>query len=115
MLPTSAAMPLLISGTAAVVGHESRHAGDVGAQLDETLTNLDSLLATAHALRPNLSRRMGAGTRLKVYVRERDEIEAVEQLLRQRLDPAVRYIVLHSAICRRELRVEIDGTHGGAD
>lgn len=114
MLPASAAMPLLISGTAAVVGHESRHAGDVGAQLEETLVNLDSLLATAHALRPHVPRRLGAGTRLKVYVRERDEIGTVEQLLRQRLDPAVRYIVLHSAICRRELRVEIDGTHAPA-
>lgn len=115
MLPASAAMPLMISGTAAVVGHESRHADSVQAQLDETLTNLDSLLATAHALRPNLPRRMGAGTRLKVYVRERDEIEQVGQLVRARLDPAVRYIVLHSAICRRELRVEIDGTHGMAN
>jgi chorismate lyase/3-hydroxybenzoate synthase len=115
MLPASAAMPLLISGTAAVVGHESRHADDVAAQLDETLINLDSLLAAAHALRPNLPRRMGTGSRLKVYVREQDEIETVEQLLRQRLDPSVRYIVLHSAICRRELRVEIDGSHGAAN
>ena len=114
MLPASATVPLLISGTAAVVGHESRHADDVGAQLDETLINLDSLLAAAHALRPNVPRRMGAGTRLKVYVREQYEIDAVEQRLRQRLDPGVRYIVLHSAICRRELRVEIDGSHGTA-
>ena len=72
------------------------------------------LLAAAHALRPNVPRRMGAGTRLKVYVREQYEIDAVEQRLRQCLDPGVRYIVLHSAICRRELRVEIDGSHGTA-
>ncbi|MFC5579011.1 pteridine-dependent deoxygenase [Lysobacter niabensis] len=115
MLPASAAMPLLISGTAAVVGHESRHAGNVAAQLEETLTNLDTLLATAHARRPNVPRRMGAGTHLKVYVRERDEIDAVDQFLRQHLDAAVRFIVLHSAICRRELRVEIDGSQGSAD
>jgi len=111
MLPTSAAMPLLISGTAAVVGHESRHADDVSAQLDETLTNLDSLIAAAHARRPELPLLMGAGTRLKVYVRDRDELAGVTSLLRQRLDPAVQFIVLHAAICRRELRVEIDGTH----
>jgi len=111
MLPPSAAMPLLISGTAAVVGHESRHAEDVAAQLDETLTNLDSLIAAAHARRPELPLRMGAGTRLKVYVRDRDELDGVTALLRQRLDPAVQFIVLHAAICRRELRVEIDGTH----
>ncbi|HJW47349.1 MAG TPA: pteridine-dependent deoxygenase [Lysobacter sp.] len=113
MLPASHAMPLLISGTAAVVGHESRHADSVAAQLDETLTNLDSLLATAHAQRPDLPPRMGSGTTLKAYVRERDEIATVEQLLRARLDPAIRFVVLHAAICRRELRVEIDGTHSG--
>jgi chorismate lyase/3-hydroxybenzoate synthase len=54
---------------------------------------------------------MGAGTRLKVYVRDHDELDRVTSLLRQRLDPAVQFIVLHAAICRRELRVEIDGTH----
>lgn len=112
MLPASAAMPLLISGTAAVVGHESRHADCVTSQIEETLTNLDSLLAAAHAQRPTLPPRMGAGTRLKVYVRERGELDAVRRLLHERLDPAVRFVVLHAAICRRELRVEIDGSHG---
>ncbi|HEV8694805.1 MAG TPA: pteridine-dependent deoxygenase [Lysobacter sp.] len=111
MLPASNAMPLLISGTAAVVGHESRHADDVAAQLNETLTNLDSLLAIAHAQRPDLAPRMGAGTKLKVYVRERNEIETVQRLLSVRLDPAIRFVVVHAAICRRELRVEIDGVH----
>ena len=112
MLPPAPAMPLLISGTAAIVGHESRHAGDVAAQLDETIANLDSLIAAAHARRPDLPLRMGAGTRLKAYVRDRDELEAVASGLRARLDPAVRFTVLHAAICRRELRVEIDGAHG---
>ena len=113
MLPGPGALPLFISGTAAVVGHESRHADSVRAQLDETLTNLDTLLAAAHAQRPELPPRMGAGTRLKVYVRERDELGTVAQLLGARLDPAVRFVVLHAAVCRRELRVEIDGTHVG--
>ena len=112
MLPASNAAPLLISGTAAVVGHESRHADSVAAQLDETLLNLDSLLATAHARRPELPRRMGAGTKLKVYVRDRNELATVTQLLRERLGPEIRFVVLHAAICRRELRVEIDGVHG---
>lgn len=112
MLPLGAAMPLLISGTAAIVGHESRHAGDIAAQLDETLANLDSLIATAHARRPDLPLRMGAGTQLKAYVRDREDLDTVSTLLRERLGPDVRFLVLHAAICRRELRVEIDGTHG---
>lgn len=112
MLPPAVSMPLLLSGTAAIVGHESQHAGDVAAQLDETLANLDSLIATAHARRPDLPLRMGAGTQLKVYVRDRDELDTIVALLRERLDPAVRFIVLLAPICRRELRVEIDGVHG---
>ncbi|GAB3382236.1 chorismate transformation enzyme, FkbO/Hyg5 family [Lysobacter fragariae] len=111
MLPASPSMPLLLSGTAAVVGHESRHADDVAAQLDETLVNLDSLLAIAHARRADVPPRMGAGTHLKVYVRDRAEMTHVAQRLREKLDPSVCFVVLHAAICRRELRVEIDGSH----
>ncbi|WP_190285753.1 pteridine-dependent deoxygenase [Montanilutibacter psychrotolerans] len=110
--PTGAEVPLLLSGTAAVVGHESRHADSVAAQLDETLANFDSLLAVARARQPQLQPRFGATSCLKVYVRDRDEIAQVTALLEQRLDPAVQRLVLHAAICRRELRVEIDGVHG---
>ena len=113
MLPASPAMPLLLSGTAAVVGHESLHADCVAAQLDETLRNFDSLLAAAHARRPGLPPRFGPYTRLKVYVRDRDELAEVSALLATRLDPSVPRLVLHAAVCRRELRIEIDGTHAG--
>jgi len=109
--PAGGAMPLLLSGTAAIVGHESRHADSVATQLDETLANFDSLLAAAHAHRPSLPLRFGAGTRLKVYVRDAAELDTVIALLAERLDPAVPRIVLHAAICRRELRIEIDGVH----
>ena len=109
--PAGAAMPLLLSGTAAIVGHESRHADSVETQLDETLANFDSLLATAHARRPSLPIKFGAGSRLKVYVRDAAELDTVAALLDTRLDPAVPRIVLHAAICRPELRIEIDGVH----
>ncbi len=111
MLPPSAAMPLLLSGTAAVVGHESRHAESMAAQLDETLRNFDSLLVAAHAHRPGLPARFGPHTRLKVYVRDREQLAEVAALLDARLDPAVPRLLLHAAVCRRELRIEIDGTH----
>jgi len=109
--PAGSAMPLLLSGTAAIVGHESRHADSVATQLDETLANFDSLLAAAHARRPALPLRFGPHSRLKVYVRDRDEMAAVAALLDARLGPDVPRIVLHAAICRRELRIEIDGVH----
>lgn len=108
--PAGADMPLLLSGTAAIVGHASRHAGDPLAQLDELLANLDSLLARARALRPSLPERFGPGARLKVYVRDRADLPGLAAALDARLGDLPR-LLLHGEVCRRELAVEIDGTH----
>ena len=111
MLPPTTRMPLLLSGTAAVVGHASRHAGELQAQLDETFRNFDALVAVARRQRPDLPKQFGAGTRLKIYVRDHHDLPQVARALRTRLDDAVPRILLHAAICRRELAVEIDGVH----
>lgn len=111
MLPADATMPLLLSGTAAVVGHASQHGGSLAAQLDETLANLDSLVATARARHPALAAHFGANSRLKVYVRDAGSLAHVAALLDARLPPEVPRIVLHGQVCRRELAVEIDGAH----
>ena len=110
--PAGAAMPLLLSGTAAVVGHASQHSDSVAAQLDETLANLDSLVGAARGLDPSLPPAFGAGSALKVYVRDRGDAAAITAQLDARLDPAVPRMLLHAQVCRRELRVEIDGVHG---
>ncbi len=109
--PDGSAVPLLLSGTAAIVGHQSHHPDSVATQLDETLTNLGCMIAAARARRPSLPARFGPRSRLKVYVRERDEMPIVAALLDERLGPDVPRIVLHAQVCRRELRVEIDGSH----
>lgn len=109
--PTGDRLPLLLSGTAAVVGHASQHAESLPAQIDETLRNFDALVQAARARQPALPAAFGAGTRLKAYVRDSADLPVVERLLRERL-PGVPFIVLHADICRRELAVEIDGVHG---
>jgi len=112
MLPADGAdMPLLLSGTAAVVGHASQHDGELLSQLEETFTNFDALLDAARRQRPGLPAQFGAGTRLKVYVRDRDDLPLVARALDQRFGDRVPRILLHAAICRRELAVEIDGVH----
>jgi chorismate lyase/3-hydroxybenzoate synthase len=111
MLPAGGGMPLLLSGTAAVVGHASQHGDSLAAQLDETLANLDSLVATARAQRPALGERLGPRSRLKVYVRDADALPDVAALLETRLPADVPRLLLHGHVCRRELAVEIDGTH----
>ena len=94
---------LAISGTAAVVGHASAHQDDLDAQLEETLVNLETLLASAD---------MAAGfdirSPLKVYVRHAADAPHVHEFLRRRL-PGVPVLLLRGDICRSELLVEIDG------
>ncbi|BCT92134.1 pteridine-dependent deoxygenase like protein [Lysobacter helvus] len=109
MLPPSDDMPLLLSGTASVVGHESKHHDCVESQLAETFANFDSLIDAARTLRPTLPARFGAASRLKVYVRDADAMPLVARTLATHLDPSVPRVLLHAAVCRRELRVEIDG------
>ncbi len=111
--PTGDQMPLLLSGTASVVGHATRHAGILLDQIDETFANFDALLGAARQQQPALPEHFGAGTRLKVYVRDPDDLPTVAAALDARFGDSVPCILLHAAICRRDLCVEIDGVHGG--
>ena len=100
---------LYISGTAAVVGHASHHAGDVAAQVDETLNNLDSLCLAAGSSTP-----LG-GTRdvLRAYVRHSADAALVRERVQARLGAQTPLLVLLGDICRSELLAEIDGLHHG--
>ena len=110
--PPGSDMPLLLSGTASVVGHASQHEGELAAQIEETFLNFDALLDAARLRAPALPAQFGPGTRLKVYVRDRDDLPLVAQALDQRFGDRVPRVLLHAAICRRELSMEIDGVHG---
>lgn len=94
---------LAISGTAAVVGHASAHAGDMEAQLNETLTNLEALLASA-----DMPAGFDTHSPLKAYVRHPADAPRVREILQQRL-PGVPVLMLHGDVCRSELLVELDG------
>lgn len=109
--PPGSAMPLLLSGTASVVGHASRHEGELLAQLEETFANFDALIGAARIQRPSLPAQFGQGSRLKVYVRDRNDLPLVADALDRRFGDRVPRLLLHAAICRRELAVEIDGVH----
>lgn len=94
---------LAISGTAAVVGHASAHAGDLGAQLAETRRNLDALLAEG-----GLPDGFDARAPLKAYVRHPGDVGVVRDFA-QACWPEAPLLVVHGDICREELLVEIDG------
>ncbi|SEM39845.1 chorismate lyase / 3-hydroxybenzoate synthase [Pseudoxanthomonas sp. GM95] len=110
--PAGVHTPLLLSGTAAVVGHQTLHPESTQAQLDETFANFDALIASAHRHAPALPAHFNADSRLKVYVRDADELPLVAALLDARLPAEVPRVLLHATVCRRDLRIEIDGVHG---
>lgn len=101
----------LLSGTAAIVGHESMHPNDTEAQLDETLRNLDSLCdAVSEVNNGNPRLVLDEQSVLRVYLRNPDDYPAIADKLKSRLGPGADQIAyLQGNICRRELTVEIDG------
>jgi chorismate lyase / 3-hydroxybenzoate synthase len=103
---------LLISGTASIVGHASRHARSLIAQIDESLANLQSVLAHATAVAPALPPRWGERTRFKVYLRDGGAAHQAAAHLAGRLPAGAQYLILEADICRSELLVEIDCVHG---
>ena len=101
---------LFISGTAAIVGHESQHGGDVSAQSRETLANLSALFQRVYEAEPEIEApTIGRGCRLRVYVRHPEEAERVRALIAPHLASPSDLVLLRGDICRSELRVEVDG------
>lgn len=101
----------LLSGTAAIIGHESAHPYDVALQTGETLQNLDQLCKAVTALNDDGRELvLDSDCVLRVYVRNPDDRDLVAARLREALGGTDSNVVfLHADICRRELMVEIDG------
>lgn len=110
--PTVGGVPLLLSGTASVVGHATRHAGLLLEQINETFANFDALIIEARKQQPALPIAFDTSSRLKVYVRDQADLPLVADALKARLGNDVPFLLLHAAICRRDLALEIDGVHG---
>lgn len=106
LLPDRAGGNLFVSGTASIVGHESLHA-DIESQLQETLANLDQLMGAAAARLPGAD--FGPGRSWRVYLRDPADLERVEPEVTRRLGNRESVVFLQADICRRELRVEIEG------
>lgn len=105
----SGARGLLISGTASVVGHRTMHAGQLMAQVNETIRNLDALIAAS-----GLS--AGAGQAdvpglLKVYLRAPERLPAVQDVLDRWTRGKSRLLFLRGDVCRTDLQIEIEGLY----
>jgi chorismate lyase / 3-hydroxybenzoate synthase len=100
---------LLVSGTAAVVGHATQHPGDAPAQLDEIVANLRALLDRATQ---DLGWIKGAwqAQALRLYLRDAADADGTPARLRAALgEPTVPLAVLRGDISRADLMLEVEG------
>jgi chorismate lyase/3-hydroxybenzoate synthase len=89
---------MFVSGTSSVVGHATVHHGDVLAQLDETLRNIDVVLGET-------GRSMSDVASAKTYIRHASDYETIAR----RLEPVFpNNIYLEADICREDLLLEIE-------
>jgi enamine deaminase RidA (YjgF/YER057c/UK114 family) len=102
---------LFISGTAAIVGHQSLHGDDVLAQTDETLVNLAAVVEAANAY-PSALRHSLRSLDYTVYVRHAADAPAVMARVREAVGPAARMVCVRADVCRSELLVEIEAVGG---
>lgn len=105
VLPRSAGNVVLVAGTAAIVGHASRHPGQVARQLGETRKNLGSL---EEEIRRRLARDV-VPEGYRVYLRRPEDLAEVRRELELCWPAAASFLFLQADVCRRELLVEVDG------
>jgi chorismate lyase / 3-hydroxybenzoate synthase len=104
---------LFISGTASIVGHQTRHHGDVLAQTRECLHNIAAIVAEANRQAPSAD--FGLDTlAYKVYVRHPEDLLKVRREMAQFIGTRVSAIFLQADVCRADLLVEIEASGGHA-
>lgn len=100
-----------VSGTASIVGHETQHVDNVGAQLNESLNNVETLVVHANN---RYSSRLNAQDDLlymKVYVRHPHDVSQINPILAARLPGSTPRILLRGDMCRDDLLVEIEALY----
>jgi enamine deaminase RidA (YjgF/YER057c/UK114 family) len=100
-----------ISGTASIVDSESQHLGDIERQTEQTLDNIERLIASENFAAHNV-KRAGAGlqdlAKIRVYIKRGDDFAKCRAICERRL-PGVPAIYAVADVCRSELLVEIEG------
>lgn len=91
---------LMCSGTASVVGHQTKHKDDLARQFEECLTNIRVLLDSADN-KSNLI----AGL-FRFYLRHKTQLHELQQCI---IDAGLQsYVILAGDICRQDLLVECE-------
>jgi chorismate lyase / 3-hydroxybenzoate synthase len=100
-----------LSGTASIVGHETVHLNDPTAQTEETIQNIEALIAQANLKRQRPKAYVLADLDLRVYVRHSTDLSAIRAVLDKHLNGngQQHLVYVQADICRNDLLVEIEG------
>jgi enamine deaminase RidA (YjgF/YER057c/UK114 family) len=100
-----------VSGTASIVESETRHPGDPAKQTEQTIDNIERLIAEENFRRHGVN---GAGASLhdlakvRVYLKRAEDLAQCKAVCERRFGP-VPAIYAVADICRPDLLVEIEG------
>jgi enamine deaminase RidA (YjgF/YER057c/UK114 family) len=100
-----------VSGTASIVDSESVYLGDAARQTEQTIDNIQNLIARENFARHGV---LGAGAELsdlakvRVYIKRLEDYEACREVCERRFG-AIPTIYAQADVCRPELLVEIEG------
>lgn len=114
-LTTEDAEHLFVSGTASILGHQTKHVGDVAAQCRLALENVAHVIGSGNLFAHDLAHDLDSGhgltdlTAVKVYVRHRADIPVVREICAAALAPTAEVAYLNADVCRSDLLVELEG------
>jgi len=100
----------LVSGTASIINTQTCHAGDIVRQTEQTLENIERLIAPENFARhglPNAGATLKDVAKLRVYLKRERDYEKCRHVC-ERFLPRTPVIYLHADICRPDLLVEIE-------
>ena len=100
-----------ISGTASIVNSETRHTGDVERQTEQTINNIERLIApenfAMHGV-PGAGASLHDMAKIRVYLKRAEDLARCKAICERRFGP-VPVIYAVADICRPDLLVEIEG------
>ena len=97
-----------VSGTASIVGHQTLHVNDVCAQLNESINNVETLVAHANDQHQTHLNAQDDLLYMKVFLRNAKDVAHIKQVLAARLSSTTPRILLQGEMCRQDLLVEIE-------
>ncbi len=109
LMCATAGTNLFVSGTASIVGHETRHRGDAAAQTCESLANIAAVVEEANRLL-GASRYAFDQLRFKVYVRRPGDLAAIAGEIERSAAREAPIVYLQADVCREDLLVEIEAS-----